>query len=72
LYLPSNYYNSTITLQDINQIIGAVRFRQLRVKADSCTVSKEYREFQPVCFAAVYTAETKDKEPFGPPENDTK
>lgn len=49
-----------------NRIVGAVRFRQLRVRSDRCSVDSIYDEISTQgCFPSYSTA-TRDKRPFGP------
>eukprot|EP00026_Physarum_polycephalum_P003055 Phypoly_transcript_03064.p1 GENE.Phypoly_transcript_03064~~Phypoly_transcript_03064.p1 ORF type:complete len:770 (+),score=139.17 Phypoly_transcript_03064:132-2441(+) len=59
------------TVQYVNKIVGAVRFRTMRVKNESCTLSGQFRRVSPTCFSQLYTDQTKDKAPYGPPENPT-
>lgn len=59
-------------VQYVNQVVGSIRFRQMRVKNDSCHLSSQYRGVADSCYSQYYDSSSKATEPFGPPYNTTK
>ena len=45
---------------------GAIRFRQFRVKPNSCTIRGLYKSESSTCFSPTFSAYTSDKSPYGP------
>eukprot|EP01102_Stenamoeba_stenopodia_P021819 TRINITY_DN8898_c0_g1_i1.p1 TRINITY_DN8898_c0_g1~~TRINITY_DN8898_c0_g1_i1.p1 ORF type:complete len:824 (-),score=205.14 TRINITY_DN8898_c0_g1_i1:71-2542(-) len=59
------------TLLYFNKLVGAVRFRQIRVKRESCQTPDHFANYFTHCYG-YYNFWNKDTEPFGPPSNPTK
>lgn len=51
-----------------NRLLGAVQMRQKRVRNNSCTVAKDFRQEIKFCFNS-YAPAFEDKLSFGPCEN---
>jgi hypothetical protein len=51
-----------------NRLLGAVQFRQKKVRNNSCLVADDFKEEILFCYNS-YAPEFEDKVPFGPCEN---
>lgn len=60
------------TIQYTNKLVGAVRFRQMRVRNDSCHLSDQFTGVANICYSKYYDSSSKETRPFGPPSNPTK
>ena len=68
---PTAWYNSQNYTEDElgyvlheNRILGVTRFRQLRVRNDSCVVPTDFQETITACYDS-YSESVEDKTPFG-------
>ena len=71
VFYPSHIWKSNLTVNsqhsihwilDHYLIIGVVRMRQVRVKAEKCNIPKSYSDEIADCYPA-YSTEKKDKDP---------
>ena len=66
-----SWYNDYNVSQDTlgyiyyeNKLLGVPRFRQLKVRNDSCTVTDSFKNEISSCYSS-YAQSEEDKEPFG-------
>jgi polycystin 2 len=59
-------------VQYVNQVVGSIRFRQMRVKNDSCGLTGQFKGVANACYSEFYDSSSKETEPFGPAYNRTK
>jgi len=59
-------FSGTGFVMNYNYVVGAIRFRQLRLKNDSCTVRDLYSDDIDFCYENIFTPKGEDKSAYGP------